>query len=141
MRFNQIVSGNYNERLAQIKDFPWLLRSKSDQPRNATPYRSVMAQNVTFGASTEYEKGFGCMTVAYCETAIGSNANIGARADHVRLKFGTYYFEDPNGKTIYACKSLLLRADGSVYAIPGDINEINPLSAEQTTPQAQLAEV
>lgn len=110
-----IVSANYRNRQSE---FRWLVRDAKQDPSEAVAYRTVTATGVAFCPSTAFETGFGCSTVAFCKSAIGSNdpSNHDPKVQKVRLRFNGAYFVDPQGHDVSVCESLHLGADGSMHA-------------------------
>lgn len=56
-----VVSANYVDRKSPVK---WLVREDSTPSAMAEPTSAVIARDVTFGPSNEYENGWGCSIVA-----------------------------------------------------------------------------
>jgi hypothetical protein len=105
-----IVSANYRNRYAKSR---WLVRKVGQKPEEALEYKSVAAKGVTFRDSDAYEQGFGCSTVAYCESAVGDTKGF---TDGQRLRFDRYMFIDPNGNYVEKVAELALHPDGSMIS-------------------------
>ncbi|MBU2103759.1 hypothetical protein KKD95_01990 [Patescibacteria group bacterium] len=109
----KIVSANYR---ARGSDHPWLIRDAKEQPEKAVAVKSVIATGVTFGPSSDRERGFGCSMVARCRTAEKAPANHEQIGE--RLTFNGISFYTVEGETrVEACHQLLLMADGSMWAV------------------------
>lgn len=118
-----VVSANYRDRASENK---WLVRRADEHPDKAVPCKEVRLKDVRFRDSNEYEEGFGCKLVAFCEDVSVS----GAAVDHdlptgelahpdgkqVTLKFKDYYMamidEDADEIAIRNLPSCELNAEG-----------------------------
>jgi hypothetical protein len=112
----KIVSGNYNNNNRKSAE-KWLLRDAKLPPIAAEPCAAVIATGVVFCSSTQYEEGFGCRIVAFCETAVSSESlevqdMTGGKRLHFR--FDGFYDEDEN--MVESCGRLILNTDGSMFA-------------------------
>ena len=110
----KVVSANYLDRKAAQR---WMMRDRDQSPSEAKTFSTIVATGVTFEPSNKREMGFGCATVAYCKTAIGSNRPTIAGKDEIKLSFDGTYFVDPDKKRISKCAALRLEADGGMYAV------------------------
>lgn len=111
-----VLSANYLDRNSPNK---WLLRESSQKAKEATEWLAVIATDVIFRQSTQYEQGFGCSRVAYCkgiQSKIGTGT-IELPKNAVRLKFGTLHFIGPNDNVVESCKQLFCNHKGEVYAV------------------------
>jgi len=108
----KIVSANYRNRGS---DHPWLVRDAEEDPEMAVAVKSVIATGVTFNRSSAVERGFGCSTVAECQTA----EEVGADQTQIgeRLSFGGMFFYTKDDKRVEKCHQLLLMPDGSMWAV------------------------
>lgn len=106
-----IVSANYRDRSSPYR---WLMRRKNESPSAAKAFKEIRATEVKFVESDALERGFGCMTVAQCETAEG----IGPEGKETFLEFRGYrFFEAETGKEVQGVSSLELRPNGSMVSI------------------------
>lgn len=112
--YTKIVSANYNDRGGRNTKHPWLIRDFGQPPEKAVPAKAVLATGVDFCPSTDYERGFGCSTVAFCKTAIAAN-NVKADGVPVSFLIDGFYRKDTRDP-IESCEQLILAADGSMYA-------------------------
>jgi hypothetical protein len=113
----KIVSANYRDRRSKK---PWLVRNASEHPRKAVAFKEVHIKgHTTFCTSERYEQGFGCSVVASCQEATGTNDSFPTQLSEVktRIHFNVFRFVDEAGNDVPECKELLLRADGSMYAV------------------------
>jgi hypothetical protein len=118
--WKKIVSANYRDREDATNQGRWLIRDFEQAPREAVEVKQVIATNVAFCPSSAWETGFGCTTVAFCEAAEVQTEELSIDAlkeqGFVKLRFEGYRFF--NRKThVETCQQLLLRSDGSMYAI------------------------
>lgn len=83
---NFIVSANYRDRSSPLR---WLLRSGGSEPVEASPFTALVANGVEFCPSSDYEEGFGCSIVAYCDGAQGfaDNADVMIPDGAIRISF------------------------------------------------------
>ena len=127
---NFVVSANYLDRGASKR---WLARKGDEPETTAQAFKSIMATGVRFGPSSEYERGFGCATVAHCETVVTSNRRNGT-PEGIRLRFSpmTGCFYDPAGEPVLECERLVLCADGSMHAVLKTSSDAIEAQAEPT---------
>lgn len=125
-----IVSANYRDRTSKYR---WLIRDESQDPRQARAFKAIDATGVAFCPSTQWESGFGCSTVAFCETAVGYGPMVTAVDDEplshlpalidnsVPLHFNgrSFFIDKPDEGTAWVptCANLRLNSDGSMHAV------------------------
>jgi hypothetical protein len=107
----KIVSANYHDRNS---DHRWLIRDADQDPEQAVAVKSVIATDVAFCQSTSYEAGFGCSIVAQCQTAEEAE-NPEQIGERLRFDFDAFYTKDR--VRVPTCHQLLLKEDGSMWAI------------------------
>lgn len=115
MSFKNILSANYRDRGAKKR---WLLRGFKEEPELAREHAALVATDVIFGPSTDYEVGFGCSKVAKCKEVTRYRKSTPPKAA-TRLRFNglDFYVDGGSGRPVQRCKQLILLADGSMYAI------------------------
>lgn len=111
-----VVSANYLDR--NDKNFRWLFRSEEEGLGAVRPVRSLYASGVTFESSTELEEGFGCETVAYCESMIlDESYPTGLQFKSLYFKGFAFHTLTQDGQIddlVYSCDHLMLNEDGSM---------------------------
>lgn len=112
----KIVSANYLDRNSELK---WLVRDKKESADSAKPVRTVIAKNVNFIDSNDFERGFGCGRVALCKSTVKSDTdNFEVPDTAIQIFFAGYRFVDNKyaGNVVEKCKTLYLRSDGKMFA-------------------------
>lgn len=86
----QVISANYLDR---DSTFPWLVRGEDEHPSKAVAVRNVVAQNVEFKRSSQYEDGFGCARVAVADSVEFSTDRLPVpKGSHDMTFHAGYYF-------------------------------------------------
>lgn len=107
-----VVSPNFYDRRGPQR---WLSRPANLEPEKATTASEIYAENVTFVPSSDYERGFGCGTVA--EAEFMSESVPDDIKDFVKLRFVINNFYVGEVSTpIKSVERLVLAEDGGVYA-------------------------
>lgn len=115
MTYQNIVSANYRDR-SHIDH--WLLRGFKEKPEKAVAYRAVTAKGIVFCSSTQFESGFGCSVVGWCESAVGHTKDPALPKNAVRIKFsGSSFYRADSNEDVPRCDRLILLSDGSMYAV------------------------
>jgi hypothetical protein len=106
-----VVSANYIAR--DSVQSRWMVRPKdSGHIKNLQTSAVVLAKNVKFESSS-WEEGFGCSTVAVCDSYRLFHYN---QEGFKKLKFDGYSFADLETKLkVNECSELLLLEDGSMW--------------------------
>lgn len=122
---NYVISANY---LNRDSDQPWLLRHINQPASEAVPCSAIVAQNVRFGESGQYEAGFGCSKVAFAESAQAVNPQECQQLE-TRLYFSSWddtFHDDRTDENLTdrICQELHLHSDRQFYAI------LQPIDAE-----------
>jgi len=115
MQQNYIVSANYLDRGSPNK---WLARAAGVEPEKAQPHKELRLTNVTFGASSASERGFGCSVVAKCEAVEYDPAPkaMNTKGMH-ELRFSWDRFCDlVSGKEVTSSPLIILDSTGRVFA-------------------------
>jgi len=111
-----IVTPNYADR--HNRNFRWLVRDASHTPTEVPQgFKAVVATGVAFGPSTRFEEDFGCGTVAFAKSVSVSSEDSVLPPKAIELRFNGLAFVDPQGQYVGKCASLVLRTDGSMYAV------------------------
>lgn len=107
----KIVSRNYRDRQSNE---PWLIRDENQTPGEAIAVKTVYATGVAFCPSSDFETGFGCSTVAFCDTA--ETAVPAGITEGEALSFeGHAFFMKSTGKYVPHCSALILRSDRKMF--------------------------
>ncbi len=118
MEHTKIVSGNLNDFQGRETGCRWIIRDLHQSPEKALPARAIFATGVDFGPSTtDYEFGFGCNIVAFCQTAevVEEQGMEGVRI--ILDKARNYFRVDSSGEVVTSCDRLMLNPDGSMFAV------------------------
>ena len=106
-----IISPNFYDRKGPQR---WLSRAANIAPEKAGATTAIYAENVTFVPSSEYERGFGCGTVAEAEF-IGTAPNDTREFIKLRFSLNSFYVSSIS-TPVKSVKQMLLAEDGGVYA-------------------------
>jgi len=109
-----IVSANYRDRRSSN---PWLIREESQHPSEAVECKAVIATDVAFCPSSSFEEGFGCSTVAFCDTAEGFDSDVGSDVGNPLHFYGHSFFSSKKYTSrdrVPTCGFLILHADRSM---------------------------
>lgn len=113
----QIITANYLDRNSEYK---WLVRKEHEPIEKAVACKRVVADNVSFEASSAVEKGFGCRTVAKSLNVEMFDVRPEPKKP-IKLWFGGKYFysdsEMEPGSHLRSVERLELQPDGEILAI------------------------
>ena len=106
-----IISANYLDRTSPYK---WLVRNEQDPVEKAVACKEVKATNVSFRASSTFEEGFGCRTVAVTNDEVEI---ISPEPKPVELRFVGDAFYDPDYVEVREVSTLHLTSEGKMIAL------------------------
>lgn len=114
------IAKNYFDRHNRLN---WLVRGIDQPSALAAAVGAVLALDVKFVESNQYESGFGCSVIAEAKAAHWTSDDFGAGNFRLlvldgadRLSFDGYHFRDPDGKAVAGADALFLLNDGTMYA-------------------------
>jgi hypothetical protein len=107
-----VVSANYRDRSSSYR---WLVRRYDEPIEKAVACKRVVAKGVRFQASNQGESGFGCTTVAVCDSAELFDQETLAK----RLRFDgvSFLVDEKDGPHVSGVNELQLGEAGEILAV------------------------
>lgn len=97
------------------------MRGLDEDPQNAKAFKTVKAEGVEFIKSTSWQENFGCVRVAFCETAEGNNETINemSKSKYFKLYFDgrrQSFINEKTRRKVSQVKILYLDETGQIWA-------------------------